>query len=338
MSAFDRTAKSETPRAPLAILSLVGLALALSSPLAAVAQAWPVKPVRFVLGFPPGGGSDILGRIVAARMQEQMGQTVVIENRPGASGNIAAGLVAKAAPDGYTIYLAQIAAVAISPSLFPKLGYDPLRDFAPISLIATGPNVLVVNPSLPVKNVKELIALARRQPGEMNYASVGPGSIQHLAAESFNLLAGVKTVHVPYKGSSPAGLDLMGGQVAFMFDSTPPIASFLKAGRMRALAVTSARRSALLPDVPTVAESGLPDFDFSTWWGLMAPAGTPRPVIDRLNAELGKSLQHPDARERILGVGAEPKHTTPEEFGALIRSELARWAKVIKAAGVKVDS
>jgi len=337
MSAFDVKNEMVVIPAPLAILSMVGLALALSSPLAAVAQTWPVKPVRFVLGFPPGGGSDILGRIVAARMQEQMGHAVVIENRPGASGNIAAGLVAKAPPDGYTIYLAQIAAVAISPSLFSKLGYDPVRDFAPISLIATGPNVLVVNPALPVKNVKELIALARRQPGEMNYASVGPGSIQHLAGESFNLLAGVKTVHVPYKGSSPAGLDLMGGQVSFMFDSTPPIAAFLKAGRMRALAVTTASRSALLPEVPTVAESGLAGFDFSTWWGLMAPAGTPRPVIDRLNAELGKALQHPDARERILGVGAEPKHTTPEAFGALIRSELARWAKVIKAADVKVD-
>lgn len=301
------------------------------------AQAWPAKPVRFILGFPPGGGSDILGRIVAARMQEQMGQSVVIENRPGASGNIAAEQVAKAAPDGYTIYLAQIAAVAISPPLFPKLGYDPLRDFAPISLIATGPNVLVVHPSLPVKNVKDLIALARQQPGQMNYASVGPGSIQHLAGESFNLLAGVKTVHVPYKGSSPAGLDLMAGQVAFMFDSTPPITSFIKSGRMRALAVTTPKRSPLLPEVPTVVESGLPGFDFATWWGLMAPAGTPRPIIDRLNAELGTSLQRPDVRERILGVGAEPAHTTPEAFGALIRSEIARWARVIKAAGVKVD-
>jgi tripartite-type tricarboxylate transporter receptor subunit TctC len=323
-------------RLAIASLALAGIAAALSGA-PVQAQTWPVKPVRFVLGFPPGGGSDILGRIVAARMQEQMGQTVVIENRPGASGNIAAELVSKATPDGYTIYLAQIAAVAISPSLFPKLGYDPVRDFAPISLIATGPNVLVVHPSLPVKNVKDLIALARQQPGQMNFASVGPGSIQHLAGESFNLLAGVKTVHVPYKGSSPAGLDLMAGQVAFMFDSTPPIASFLKSGRMRALAVTTQKRSPLLPEVPTVAESGLPGFDFSTWWGLMAPAGTPRPVIDRLNAELGKALQHPDARERILGVGAEPKHTTPEEFGALIRSEIARWAKVIKAANVKVD-
>jgi len=301
------------------------------------AQNWPSKPVRFVLGFPPGGGSDILGRIVASRMQEQMGQPVVLDNRPGASGNIAAEIVAKAAPDGYTIYLAQIAAVAISPSLFPKLGYDPLRDFAPISLIATGPNVLVVHPSLPVKTVKDLIALARQQPGQMNYASVGPGSIQHLAGESFNLLAGVKTVHVPYKGSSPAGLDLMAGQVAFMFDTTPPIVAFVKSGRMRALAVTTATRSALLPDVPTVAESGLPGFDFSTWWGLMAPAAVPRQVIDRLNAELGKALQQTEVRERILGVGAEPRHTSPEEFGALIRSELARWAKVIKAAGVKID-
>jgi tripartite-type tricarboxylate transporter receptor subunit TctC len=190
---------------------------------------------------------------------------------------------------------------------------------------------------LPVKNVKDLIALARQQPGQMNYASVGPGSIQHLAGESFNLLAGVKTVHVPYKGSSPAGLDLMAGQVAFMFDSTPPITSFIKSGRMRALAVTTPKRSPLLPEVPTVVESGLPGFDFATWWGLMAPAGTPRPIIDRLNAELATSLQRPDVRERILGVGAEPAHTTPEAFGALIRSEIARWARVIKAAGVKVD-
>ncbi len=304
---------------------------------AVAAQSWPAKSVRFVLGFPPGGGSDILGRIVAARMQDFLGQPVVIDNRPGASGNIAAEIVAKAAPDGYTIYLAQIAAVAISPSLFPKLAYDPLRDLAPISLIAAGPNLLVVHPALPVKNVKDLIALARAQPGQMNYASVGPGSIQHLAGESFNLAANVKTVHIAYKGSSPAGIDLMAGQVSFMFDSTPPVMSFVKSGRMRALAVTTAQRSPLLPDVPTVAESGLPGFDFSTWWGLMAPAGTARPIVDRLNAELARTLKLPDVRERIESVGAEPRHTSPEEFAALIRSELARWAKVIKAADVKVD-
>ncbi|MBC7779872.1 MAG: tripartite tricarboxylate transporter substrate binding protein [Proteobacteria bacterium] len=331
MQSPTRRSSSRTPWVIAATLSLMVQSGVIQ------AQVWPAKSVRFVLGFPPGGGSDILGRIVAARMQEQIGQPVVIENRPGASGNIAAELVAKSTPDGYTIYLSHIAAVAISPSLFPKLGYDPLRDLAPISLIATGPNVLVVHPSLPVKNVKDLIALARQQPGQMNYASVGPGSVQHLAGESFNLLAGVKTVHVPYKGSSPAGLDLMSGQVAFMFDSTPPVMAFIKASRMRALAVTTLQRSALLPQVPTVAESGLPGFDFSTWWGLMAPTGTPRPVIDRVNAELGRALQHPEVRERILSVGAEPRHTTPEEFAALIRSEIARWAKVISAAGVKVD-
>jgi tripartite-type tricarboxylate transporter receptor subunit TctC len=290
-----------------------------------------------VIPVPPGGPTDIIGRAAGRKLEEAYGQPVVIENRGGAGGTIGAEFVARSPADGYTLLVGSLSTHGIAQSLYPKLGYDPLRDFAPISLIATGPNVLVVHPALPVKNVKDLVALARQQPGQMNYASVGPGSIQHLAGESFNLLAGVKTVHVPYKGSSPAGLDLMAGQVAFMFDSTPPITAFIKSGRMRALAVTTAKRSPLLPEVPTVAESGLPGFDFATWWGLMAPAGTPRPIIDRLNAELGKSLQHPEVRERILGVGAEPAHTTPEAFGALIRSEIARWARVIKAAGVKVD-
>ncbi|MFN7751356.1 MAG: Bug family tripartite tricarboxylate transporter substrate binding protein [Pseudomonadota bacterium] len=330
-------------RAGLGRVALVAgaaaLAFAAPGPLAttAHAQAWPAKTVRFVLGFPPGGGSDILGRIVAARMQEFLGQPVVIENRPGASGNIAAEFVARAPADGYTIYLAQIVAVSISPSLFAKLPYDPVRDFAPVSLIATGPNLLVVHPALPVKSVKDLVALARSRPGEMNFASVGPGSIQHLAGEQFNLAAGVKTVHVPYKGSSPAGIDLMAGQVSFMFDSAPPVMNFVKSGRMRLLAVTSARRSALMPDVPTLAESGLPGFDFSTWWGLMAPAATPRPIIDRLNAELGRTLKLPEVRERFEAVGAEPRHTTPEEFAAVIRAEIPRFAKLVKAAGVRID-
>ena len=318
-----------------AAASILGIAAAcIVLPSDALAQAWPAKPVRFILGFPPGGGSDILGRIVAAKMQEQMGQTVVIENRPGASGNIAAEQVAKSAPDGYTIYLAQIAAVAISPSLFPKLGYDPLRDFAPISLIATGPNVLVVHPSLPVKNVKDLIALARQQPGQMNYASVGPGSIQHLAGESFNLLAGVKTVHVPYKGSSPAGLDLMAGQVAFMFDSTPPITAFIKSGRMRALAVTSLQPTALAPGLPLWSDS-LPGYEAVSLNGMLAPARTPENIIRQINAEVAKVMTRADIKEKLVAAGTDAMSTSPEEFSAIIQADMAKWGKFIREAGIR---
>jgi len=293
--------------------------------------------VRLVVPFAAAGAIDIMARPIGRRLQEFLGQPVVIENRPGASGNIAAEFVARAPADGYTIYLAQIVAVSISPSLFSKLPYDPVRDFAPVSLIATGPNLLVVHPALPVKSVKDLVALARSRPGAMSYASAGSGTAIHLAAEMFKVAAGIDLVHVPYKGSSPAGIDLMAGQVSFMFDSAPPVMNFVKNGRMRLLAVTSARRSALMPDVPTLAESGLPGFDFSTWWGLMAPANTPRPIVDRLNAELGRTLKLPDVRERFEAVGAEPRHTTPEEFAALIRAEIPRFAKLVKAAGVRVD-
>jgi tripartite-type tricarboxylate transporter receptor subunit TctC len=308
------------------------LAAALAVPVAA--QTYPAKPIRFVIGFTPGGGSDIVGRLVGQKMIESMGQQIIYDNRPGAGGNIAAELVTRAAPDGYTIYLAQIAAVAISPGLYAKLPYDPVKDFAPISLLATGPNVLAVHPTLPVRDVKGLVALARSRPGELSYASAGVGTVQHLAGESFNTMAKVRMVHVPYKGSAPALLDLMGGQTQLMFDALPPISGYLKQGKLRPVAVTSLARSALLPETPTIDESGLRGFDMTTWWGLLAPAQVPREVISRLNAEVAKAIVFPDVKERLAAVGAEPKATTPEAFGQFIRAEIEKWTKVIRAANV----
>jgi tripartite-type tricarboxylate transporter receptor subunit TctC len=289
-----------------------------------------------LIGFAPGGGTDIVGRIVAQKLGEALGHQVIADNRAGASGQLAAELVAKAAPDGYTIMMAHIAAISILPSL-SKLPYDPLKDFAPISLAAIGPNLLVVHPSLPVRSVKELIALAKARPGELQFASAGAGTVQHLAGELFKLQAKVDMLHVPYKGSGQSIVDLIAGQVHMDFDSVPPVINYVRQGRLRALAVTSAKRFSLLPDIRTIEESGVPGFDMSTWWGLVAPAAMGKDAIGRLQTETVKLLRQPDVKEKIAFAGAETVGNTPEEFAAYIRTETAKYARIVKAANIKLE-
>jgi tripartite-type tricarboxylate transporter receptor subunit TctC len=322
-------------RAVLKILTLLLVLGALAGP--AAAQQYPTRPVRMLIGFPPGGGTDIVGRIVAQKLSENLGQSIVPENRGGATGMIAAELAAKAAPDGYTIFMAHIAAMSILPSLYPKMAYDVSRDFAPITQVAIGPNLLVVHPSLPVKTTKELIALAKARPGQLHYASPGSGSVQHLSAELFKLQARVDMVHVPYKGSGPSLIDLIAGHVQLDFDAVPVVLGAARQGRLRALAVTSAKRSALLPDIPTISEAGLPGFDMSTWWGLVAPSAVNKAVVTRVHAETVKVLALPEVKERLGAVGAEAVGSSPDQFGAFIRAEAAKYARIVKEANIKID-
>ena len=301
------------------------------------AQPYPVKTVRMLVGFPPGGGTDIVGRIVAQRLAEGLGQQVIVDNRPGATSMLAAELTAKAAPDGYTVMMGHIAALSILPSLVSRMAYDVARDFAPITLAAIGPNLLVIHPSLPAKNVKELVALAKARPGQLQFASPGNGSVQHLAGELFKLQARVDMLHIPYKGSGQSIVDLLAGQVHMDFDSVPPVLGYVRQGKLRALAVTSANRSALLPEIPTISESGVPGFDMSTWWGLVAPAAVSKDVVARLHAETTKALQLPDTRERLANVGAEPRGNRPDEFAAFIRSEADKYARIVREAKIKIE-
>jgi tripartite-type tricarboxylate transporter receptor subunit TctC len=304
---------------------------------AALAQQYPVKPIRMIIGFPPGGGTDIVGRIVGQRLSEVLGQQILPDNRGGASGQIAAELTAKAPPDGYTIMMVHISAISILPSLYPKLPYDAARDFAPITLVAIGPNFLVVHPSVPAKSVKELVALAKARPGQLHYASPGAGTVQHLAAELFKLQAKVDMLHVPYKGSGQSIVDLVAGHVHLNFDSVPPVLPHVRSGRLRALAVTSEKRFSILPDIPTVNEAGVPGFDLSTWWGLVAPAAVSKEVIARLQAETVKVLREPGVKEKIAFAGADTVGNTAEEFAAFIRNERAKYARIVKEANIKVD-
>jgi tripartite-type tricarboxylate transporter receptor subunit TctC len=315
---------------------LAALLAAVPFALPAAAQQYPAKPIRMVIGFPPGGGTDIIGRIVAHRMGEGLKQQIIPDNRGGASGQIAAELVAKSPPDGYTVMMAHIAAMSILPSL-QKLPYDPEKDYTPISLVAISPQLMVAHPSLPVKTVKDLIALAKARPGEITYASVGNGTVQHLAGELFNLQARVKLVHVPFKGGGPSVISLMAGEVQLSFDVIPVVITHVKSGKLRPIAVTSAKRTSLMPEVPTVNESGLQGFDLSTWWGLVAPAAVGRDIIARLHGETVKALQLPDVKERIAQNGADPVGNSPEEFAAFIRSERAKYARIVKDANIKLD-
>ena len=301
------------------------------------AQGYPNHPIRLVVPFPPGGTTDILARAVAQKLTEAMGQSVVLDNRPGAGGNIGADVVAKSAPDGYTLLMGTVGTHAINPSLYAKMPYDHVKDFVPVVLVAGVPNVLVVNPSLPVNSVADLIKLAKAKPGSINFASSGNGTSIHLSGELFKAMAGVDMTHVPYKGSAPALSDLISGQVQVMFDNLPSSLPQIKAGKLRAIAVTSLKRAPALPDVPTISESGLPGFEASSWFGVLAPAGTPPAVITRLNAEVDKWLQTPEAKEQLLAQGAQAAGDTPEQFAAFIRSETGKWAKVVKASGAKVD-
>jgi len=290
-----------------------------------------------IVPYPPGGGTDIVGRIVAQKLSEALGQQVVVDNRGGATGSIGAELVAKSLPDGYTILMGNIAPNAINVSLQPKLPYDPVADFAPVSLVAITPNILVVHPSLPVKTVKELVALARARPGQLNYPSAGVGSSSHLAGELLAILTGIRIVHIPYKGGGPAMIDTISGEMQMMFATMPAAMPHVKSGRVRPVAVTTTQRSPTLPELPTVSETGVKGYEASTWYGVLTPARTPRPVIDRLHGETVRMLAAPDVRERLGSQGFEPAGSTPEEFAAYIKSEIAKWGKVIRTAGIRPE-
>jgi len=304
---------------------------------AAMAQPYPVKPVRLVLPYPPGGGSDTIARPLAQKMTESLGQQVVVENRGGANGNIAMEYVARSAPDGYTFVFCLNAQLAINPGLYRKLPYDPVRDYAPISLFGSGVYMLVVHPSLPVNNVKELVALAKSRPGQIAYSSSGNGSGGHLAAELFNSMAGIRMLHVPYKGGGPALMDLIAGQVQVLYSTQLAGWPHVQSGRIRALAVTAAKRPSSLPDLPTVAEAGIPGYEAVPWYGVLAPAGTPREIVTRLNHEIVRALKQPDFRGFLVKNGVEPTGGSPDELAHYINSDLVKWAKVIKSAGVHID-
>jgi tripartite-type tricarboxylate transporter receptor subunit TctC len=300
------------------------------------AQSYPSKPIRFIVPYPPGGVNDIVARSLAPRMTE-LGQPLIVENRGGAAGMIGSEFVAKAAPDGYTILMGTNGTHAINAGLYPKMSYDTVRDFAPVVHVSTYPLVLVANPSLSASNVRELIALAKSKPGEISFASAGNGSAQHLSGELFKGSAGVDITHIPYKGSGPALTDIVGGQVSMMFDNMVSALPHVKAGKLRALAVTTARRAGAAPDIPTMSEAGMPGFLAFSWNGVLAPAATPRPVVDRLNAEVVRVLRLPEVRSLLVAQGAEPVGSTPDQFAAFIRSELDKMGKVIRNAGVKPD-
>src|SRR5688572_21563417 len=303
----------------------------------AMAQAWPAKPLRLMVPFPPGGSTDIVARIVGQKLGERLGQSIVIENRGGAGGTLGTAQVAKSAPDGYTLTVASTSTHVVAPSVYQKLEYDPIKDFAPISLMAVSPYLLVVHPAVPAKSVKELVELARKQPGKLNYASAGVGSTTHLAMEMLKSASNTYMLHIPYNGNGPAGTAVIGGQVEILFGSLPALLPHAKGGRVRALAVGTLARAPSMPEVPTVAESGYPGFDASLWLAVMAPAGTPQPIIDRLHKEIVTVVQAPDTRELLDKAGAEPLTSSPAELAALVRDGVAKYAKIIKTAGVKPE-
>ncbi|HUQ74375.1 MAG TPA: tripartite tricarboxylate transporter substrate binding protein [Burkholderiales bacterium] len=302
------------------------------------AQDWPARPLHLVVPYAPGGPVDLSARLIAPKLQQGLGQSVVVENKPGAGGNIGADFVAKSAPDGYTLVMGAIATHAINPALYPKLPYDPVRDFRHVALLIQVPNVLVVNAELPARSVADLIRLAKAQPGKLDFASGSTGSTGHLAGELFKQMTGTYMVHIPYKGSAPAVADLLAGRVQLMFDNLASALPHIQAAKVRALAVTTLRRSGFVPDLPTLDESGLKGFDMTTWWGLMAPAKTPQPVVDRLAAEASKALQSPDIVERWRSMGSEvPALRTPAEFTAFVERERKLYAALVKRSGASVD-
>lgn len=318
----------------LPLLLLVNLASLLVLPVSA--QSYPAKPLRIVIGFAAGGGADILARTIGPKLSETLGQSVVIDNRPGAAGHIANEHVARSAPDGYTLLMGAPGLVTYR-SLYTKQTYDPERDLTPVSLVGVVPNLLVLHPSVPAHTVKQLIALARAKPGRFNYASPGIGTSLHLAAELFKALAKVEIIQIVYKGGAPAVADLMGGHVDLMFDVLPSSLPHVKSGRLKAIGITIGHRSALLPEVPTIAESGLPGYQASTWNGLLAPAATPREITEKLVAELARVLRTPEMKARFVAIGTETASSTPEQFRAFLREETDKWTKVIRDAGIKLE-
>jgi tripartite-type tricarboxylate transporter receptor subunit TctC len=300
------------------------------------AQTYPSKPVRIVVGFPPGGATDVVARTISQKLGETLGQPVIVDNRAGAASNIGAELVATAPKDGHTLFMGTVS-TSINPSLYKKLAYDPLRDFAPVSQVTSTPFLFVVHPSLPARSVKEFIALARTKPGELNYASAGSGSGAHLFVEMLASMARMKLQHVPYKGAAPATTATLSGETIFMFENIVTALPLARAGRLRSLGVTTATRSATAPEIPTIAEAGVPGYDANAWFGIFAPAGTPKAVIDRLNAEIVKIVKLPETRDRFLSLGAEPVGSTAEHFGAFFKNEVAKWGKVVKESGARVE-
>ncbi len=312
------------------------LAVLMCAGAGAVAQPYPAKSIRVIAGFPPGSGADITARVIGARLNDALGQQVVVDNRPGAGSNIAAELAAKSPPDGYTLFIGTVANT-INATLYPKLPFDFARDFAPVALTTAAPNVLVVHPSVPVKSVRDLVALAKSRPGQLNFASAGTGTAPHLSGELFKAMAGVNLVHIPYKGSPPAVTDLMAGEVALMFSPSSSVLPHIASGRLRALAVTTASRLPSLPELPTIAESGLKGYETLTWFGFVAPAKTPPAVVTRLNTEMVKVLALPDVRNQFQIQGVEILGGTPEQFATYIRDEITKWAKVIRLSGAKAE-
>jgi tripartite-type tricarboxylate transporter receptor subunit TctC len=313
------------------------LAVLHALPAPAAADTYPTKPIKLVVPFPAGGATDIIARVVAQKAHEAWRQPVIVDNRPGAGGNIGADLVAKSPADGYTLLMGTVGTHAINSSLYSKMPYDHLKDFQAVTLVATVPNVLVVHPSVPAKSVKDLIALAKAKPGQLNFASTGNGTSIHLCGELFKTMASVDIVHIPYKGSAPALTDLLGGQVNLMFDNLPPSMPHIKAGKLRPLAVTTAKRASALPDVPTMAEAGVPGFEAFAWFGLFAPAGAPKEIVAKWVAEVQKALKQPEVQEKLAGQGADPVGSTSEEYTAFVKAETTKWAAVVKKSGAKLD-
>lgn len=321
--------------AGILIPSLITLAAGISN--SALAQTWPSKPIRIVIAQAPGSATDVISRVVGNQLAEALGQPIVIDTRPGAGGVLGTEVAARSAPDGYTLFMANNSTHGSNPAVYAKLPYDAVRDFAPISFVASVPYVMVVDPKLPVKTVQEFIAYAKARPGKLNYASAGNGSTHHFCGELLKSMTGIDIQHIPYKGSGPGIAALLGGEVSMMFANVADIGSQIKAGKVRALAVTARRRASLLPEVPTMAEAGLPDFVITSWFGLLAPAGTPRPIIARLNAETVKVLGRADVKATLAAQGLEVAPSTPEQFAAHIKSEIARFTQIARAAGIKAE-
>jgi tripartite-type tricarboxylate transporter receptor subunit TctC len=322
----------------IAIVTFAALLVAVTNWVSAQgAQGYPSKPIQIIVPFAAGGTSDVLARAIGQKLTEMWGQQVVVDNRPGAGGNIGATAAAKAKPDGYTLLLLDVATITIAPSIFPNLQYDPVKDFAPVTMVAASPHALVVNPSVPAKSVKELIAYAKANPGKLNFASAGNGTAVHLAGEQFKLATGTDIRHVPYKGGAAAVTALVGGEVDMTLNGLLATLPQIKGGRIRALAVASSKRSEAMPDLPTVSEAGVPGFESGSWQGLLAPGGTPKEIVDKLNTAVVKILKTPEMKERLAGLGADVVADTPEQFAAFLREDTVKWAKVVKDANVKIE-